>query len=316
MLQALRWSSILTVIHFQSKLTQPQGSCELCSESTGSFATFVKTFWFDRWILWLKSSTSRSVQILWWAPPALCVASLVGSASAPMLPFRCWAILPSCCWMNLQVDWTRRCLIPWWRMSNKLPNRAVLWWRPFTNPQKRCSVALTKFCFWRLDVSLGEHVEPSFPNVAVQIWWFSYMVTWCTFSFSNPQRTSERLSACSPLIFPSRVFNCQVAYYGPIANLRSSLSNLGFACPEGTPLPELLLDLLEMPADESVRPAHSEKLEKLKKLSEPWMKEGMPRCIINFVPPNFLTNSMNQRKALNVRACIIREDVSIISIYV
>ena len=137
------------------------------------------------------------------------------------------------------------------------------------------------------------------------------MVIWCTFSFSNPQRTSERLSACSPLIFPSRVFNCQVAYYGPIANLRSSLSNLGFACPEGTPLPELLLDLLEMPADESVRPAHSEKLEKLKKLSEPWMKEGMPRCIINFVPPNFLTNSMNQRKALNVRACIIREDVSI-----
>jgi len=91
---------------------------------------------------------------------------------------------------------------------------------------------------------------------------------------------------------------------------------LGFACPEGTPLPELLLDLLEMPADESVRPAQSEKLEKLKKLSEPWMKEGMPQCIINFVPPNFLTNSMNQRKALNVRACIIREDVSIISIYV
>lgn len=142
------------------------------------------------------------------------------------------------------------------------------------------------------------------------------MVIWCTFSFSNPQRTSERLSACSPLTFPSRVFNCQVAYYGPIANLRSSLSNLGFACPEGTPLPELLLDLLEMPADESVRPAHSEKLEKLKKLSEPWMKEGMPQCTINFVPPNFLTNPMNQRKALNVRACIIREDVSIISIYV
>ena len=30
--------------------------------------------------------------------------------------------------------------------------------------------------------------------------------------------------------------------------LRDSLSNLGFLCPLGTPLPELLLDVLEKPA--------------------------------------------------------------------
>ena len=125
---------------------------------------------------------------------------------------------------------------------------------------------------------------------------------WCALSFSNSQRTSERLSACSPLIFPSRAFKCQVAYYGPIANLRSSLSNLGFACPEGTPLPEVLLDLLEMPADESVRPAHSEKLEKLKKLSEPWMKEAIPQCIINFVPPNFLNQFNEQKKGTQCKS--------------
>ena len=60
----------------------------------------------------------------------------------------------------------------------------------------------------------------------------------------------------------------EVAYYGLISGLRGSLGGLGFTCPEGTPLPEILLDVLEVPADEAVRAAHAEKLQKLKKLSD------------------------------------------------
>ncbi|CAJ1447718.1 unnamed protein product, partial [Effrenium voratum] len=41
----------------------------------------------------------------------------------------------------------------------------------------------------------------------------------------------------------------RVAYYGPVKELRSSLQGLGFPCPEGTPLPELLLDVLEQPKE-------------------------------------------------------------------
>ena len=40
----------------------------------------------------------------------------------------------------------------------------------------------------------------------------------------------------------------RVAYYGPVCGLRASLSQLGFPCPPGTPLPELLVDLLETEA--------------------------------------------------------------------
>ncbi|CAE7280654.1 W [Symbiodinium sp. CCMP2592] len=60
----------------------------------------------------------------------------------------------------------------------------------------------------------------------------------------------------------------RVAYYGAISGLRGSLGGLGFTCPEGTPLPEILLDLLEVPAEEASRAAHTEKLQKLKKLSD------------------------------------------------
>ena len=60
----------------------------------------------------------------------------------------------------------------------------------------------------------------------------------------------------------------QVAYYGVISGLRGSLGGLGFTCPEGTPLPEILLDLLELPTEEASRAAHTEKLQKLKKLSD------------------------------------------------
>lgn len=59
-----------------------------------------------------------------------------------------------------------------------------------------------------------------------------------------------------------------MAYYGLISGLRGSLGGLGFTCPEGTPLPEILLDVLEVPAEEAVRAAHAEKLQKLKKLSD------------------------------------------------
>ena len=53
--------------------------------------------------------------------------------------------------------------------------------------------------------------------------------------------------------------------------MRGSLSNLGFTCPEGTPLPEVLLDLLELPEKEEARADHKEKLVQLKKLSDSWM---------------------------------------------
>ncbi|CAE7757565.1 W [Symbiodinium sp. CCMP2456] len=62
--------------------------------------------------------------------------------------------------------------------------------------------------------------------------------------------------------------SANVAYYGVISGLRGSLGGLGFTCPEGTPLPEILLDLLEVPAEEAARGAYTEKLQKLKQLSE------------------------------------------------
>lgn len=58
----------------------------------------------------------------------------------------------------------------------------------------------------------------------------------------------------------------KVAYYGPVSSLRGSLTNLGFPCPEGTPLPELLLDVLELPSENV--DSHKAKLEKLKELSD------------------------------------------------
>ena len=117
--------------------------------------------------------------------------------------------------------------------------------------------------------------------------------TWCAFSFSDFPRIRE-----TPRILSTHFcVKCfQVAYYGPIANLRSSLSNLGFACPEGTPLPEVLLDLLEMPADESVRPAHSEKLEKLKKLSEPSINKGSNSTVYRQFCSSKLLNQFNEGK--------------------
>ena len=58
----------------------------------------------------------------------------------------------------------------------------------------------------------------------------------------------------------------RVAYYGYISNLRASLSNLGFSCPQGVPLPELLLDVLESP-EGAEGAGHRERLVKLKQLS-------------------------------------------------
>ena len=60
----------------------------------------------------------------------------------------------------------------------------------------------------------------------------------------------------------------RVAYYGVISNLRTSLSDLGFSCPHGTPLPELLLDVLEPPAEPAASAVHREKLAKFRQLSD------------------------------------------------
>ena len=59
----------------------------------------------------------------------------------------------------------------------------------------------------------------------------------------------------------------QTAYYGPIAGLRDSLDNLGFNCPPGTPLPELLLDVLEKPLDGGDSQEHDKKLNNLRSLT-------------------------------------------------
>ena len=60
----------------------------------------------------------------------------------------------------------------------------------------------------------------------------------------------------------------RVAYYGVISNLRTSLSDLVFSCPQGTPLPELLLDVLEPPAEPAASAVHREKLAKFRQLSD------------------------------------------------
>jgi len=60
----------------------------------------------------------------------------------------------------------------------------------------------------------------------------------------------------------------RVAYYGEVKSLRGCLKQLGFACPEGIPLPELLLDVLEIPGDEAEKEAHVGKLKELKQLSD------------------------------------------------
>ena len=46
------------------------------------------------------------------------------------------------------------------------------------------------------------------------------------------------------------------------------MSSLGFACPTGTPLPELLLDVLEVPKEEEEISSYRNKLEKLKQMSD------------------------------------------------
>ncbi|CAJ1354662.1 unnamed protein product [Effrenium voratum] len=60
------------------------------------------------------------------------------------------------------------------------------------------------------------------------------------------------------------------AYYGPVGNLRGSLQGFGFFCPEGVPLPELLLDALERPSDPEERKAHELRLQNLRGLT--WTK--------------------------------------------
>ena len=67
----------------------------------------------------------------------------------------------------------------------------------------------------------------------------------------------------------------QTAYYGPIAGLRDSLTNLGFECPPGIPLPELLLDVLEKPGEGADLEAHEKKLKSLKSLADTGKTESV-----------------------------------------
>ncbi|CAE7231514.1 W [Symbiodinium pilosum] len=65
----------------------------------------------------------------------------------------------------------------------------------------------------------------------------------------------------------------KTAYYGPIKGLRDSLGNLGFPCPPGTPLPELLLDVLEKPGENVDATDHEKKLEGLRMLTDSSVKD-------------------------------------------
>ena len=51
-------------------------------------------------------------------------------------------------------------------------------------------------------------------------------------------------------------------------DLGDSLGNLGFPCPPGTPLPELLLDVLEKPGENVDATDHEKKLEGLRMLTD------------------------------------------------
>jgi len=70
----------------------------------------------------------------------------------------------------------------------------------------------------------------------------------------------------------------RVAYYGPVEGLRAKIGNLGFAVPDRKPLPELLLDALEIPdADGPDKGGHAERLAQLRGISEsPAANEGDP----------------------------------------
>ena len=60
----------------------------------------------------------------------------------------------------------------------------------------------------------------------------------------------------------------RLAYFGPIAGLRGSLSDLGFKCTDGVPLPELLLDALEPPQSAEEQQEHRTKLHQLRRLTD------------------------------------------------
>ena len=60
----------------------------------------------------------------------------------------------------------------------------------------------------------------------------------------------------------------QLAYYGPIAGLRASLHDLGFQCPDGVPVPELLLDALEKPDSTEEQQQHRTRLHQLRQLTQ------------------------------------------------
>ena len=89
----------------------------------------------------------------------------------------------------------------------------------------------------------------------------------CLLLFWRPM-PDERVARSSEKGEAHQQKTSEVAYYGVISGLRGSLGSLGFTCPEGTPLPEILLDLLEVPAEEAARAAYTEKLGKLKQLSD------------------------------------------------
>jgi len=63
----------------------------------------------------------------------------------------------------------------------------------------------------------------------------------------------------------------RLAYFGPVLGLRQKLGGLGFATPEQKPLPELLLEILEHPREDSTaadREAHATRLTNLRNASE------------------------------------------------
>lgn len=116
-------------------------------------------------------------------------------------------ILASFCWTSRPADWTPKCPTPWCGMSSKLPSKAAPSLLPSISPRTLC---------------LGTWHD----------WTFRHWRVWCV-----------RLSCCKSELAQEAVFGRfdkvllletgRVAYYGEVASLRGSLSNLGFACPQG-----------------------------------------------------------------------------------
>ena len=103
----------------------------------------------------------------------------------------------------------------------------------------------------------------------------------------------------------------QVVYYGPIAGLRNSMSGLGFQCPDGIPLPELLLDVLERPGSAEEQQEQRKRLHQLRTLTPGAGSSSAAH--VEFQPLSSLSSQRSSRAALwqQLRILLSRELVNL-----